>query len=404
MKILRLFMHYLRRLVIMILKFLIGFIPKDNKKILFSAWFGKKYADSSMYMYEYMRDNTNYNVYWYTREKNIYYQLKKEGKNVVLASSFKGIWYQIRAIMLVSSVQFADFSPYFLKNCIYFDLDHGFPIKQSGFEQPDTSERFISYQLLLRKGIDYYMSASSDFVKGIISNSFRIDSDHIVKCNKPRTDILFDSDMRKGKNIKIDLLKKQHKKIISYLPTQRSCGKVAIHITQIMDLDKIQKLCEEHDAIFIIKKHFYHRDEIEMLDKYPNIIDMTQEDIETQTLLYQSDVLISDYSACYIDYLLLDRPIILYAYDYKDYLKSERDLYLKFEENNCGYKAFDREQFNLALSSVCDDWKDEKHVMGRKMIRAKYFSDDVAVGNAREAISSIITQLINNEYKANWKK
>lgn len=403
MKQIRIIAHYFRRLLIIVIKSLIGVIPKDKNKILFSAWFGKKYADSSMYVYEYMLNNTKYDVWWYTREKNIYQQLKKEGKKVVLASSFKGIYYQIRAIMLVSSVQLADFNPYLLKNCIYLDLDHGFPIKQSGFEQPGTTTRLISYHLLLRRGIDYYMSASSEFVKVIISNGFKVDSNHIVKCNKPRTDIFFDSSLRAGINLNIEKIRKEHKKIISYLPTQRSCGKVAINISQIMDLAYIQKLCEKHDTIFIIKKHFYHKNEVENLDNYPNIIDITQEDIETQTLLYQSDVLISDYSACYIDYLLLDRPIILYAYDFEHYLQTERGLYLKFEDNNCGYKVFNSEQFNVALESVCNDWKDEKHAIGRKEIRDMYFAEDISVGNTREAISKVISQLINKEYKADWK-
>jgi CDP-glycerol glycerophosphotransferase len=49
-------------------------------------------------------------------------------------------------------------------------------------------------------------------------------------------------------------------------------------------------------------------------------------DTDTQELLYITDILITDYSTIYHDFLLLNRPILLYTYDYDEYV-SKRGIY-----------------------------------------------------------------------------
>ena len=44
-------------------------------------------------------------------------------------------------------------------------------------------------------------------------------------------------------------------------------------------------------------------------------------------MLAAADVLITDYSSCFFDYLILDRPIIHYLYDYEYYVNSDRGVY-----------------------------------------------------------------------------
>ena len=42
------------------------------------------------------------------------------------------------------------------------------------------------------------------------------------------------------------------------------------------------------------------------------------------------DILITDYSSIYFDYLLLRRPIILTPFDYDDYIRTQRGLYFDY--------------------------------------------------------------------------
>ena len=146
--------YFLRFILVSISKFILTFIPKDDDLILFTSWFGKKYADSSRYMFEYFLYNKKYKVFWMSSDRVLYESLQAQSIPVVFSRSFKGIWYQIRAKMLVSSIQTADYNYLFLRNCVYFDLDHGFALKKAGYSIPGTKKISIAFDKFLRLGMD----------------------------------------------------------------------------------------------------------------------------------------------------------------------------------------------------------------------------------------------------------
>lgn len=399
----RTILHYLRRFVVVFLKLILTFIPKDKDLILFSAWFGKKYADSSMYEYEYFLKNNFYKPYWYTRNKEIYDSLVSKGMPVLYSKTFKAIWYQIRAKVLITAIQTDDFNPYFYRNCICIDLDHGFVIKQVGFKIPSISKRYIEFRHLLWWGMDFRLSASTSYSKRAIEDSFGVHDSKIIKCNKPRTDALFDPELQKGKNENIDNLKRGRKAII-WMPTHRSSGKKPMDVEKLLDLDAIQTVCEKNDAVFIIKKHFYHRTEKCDLSNYTHIFDITNEEVDSQVILVQADALISDYSASYIEYLALDRPILLYAFDKEEYLKNERGLYMPFEENTAGEIVKNKEDLVKSIERICNDWNDSTYAKGRREARELYFDNSVKPGEYRLQFKKIVDELISGTYKPAWNE
>lgn len=72
---------------------------------------------------------------------------------------------------------------------------------------------------------------------------------------------------------------------------------------------------------------------------YSNITDITEKSMDIQELLMDTDILVTDYSSTYIDYLLLDRPVVFYNFDYHDYLEHDRGMYCDYEKAAPGYKA-----------------------------------------------------------------
>lgn len=377
------------------------FIPKKKNLILFSSWFGKKYADSSKYMFEYFLNNGKYCVKWYSADKKLYLQLKEKGMPVVYRYSLKGIWTQIRANMLVSSIQLSDYNSLFLHNCIFFDLDHGFALKQVGFAIPGYDKYSYDYQMAVRKGINYWMSAPTSWCMDKVRECYDINPDHIVRCNKPRTDVLFDESLRKGVNEIVNTIKNGRKAIV-WMPTHRSCGETSMPVRKLFDLNGIQDICEKNDCVFIIKKHFYHKQEIEDLSDFPNIYDLTGEDLDSQVILSQADVLVSDYSSSYIEYLVLDRPIILYAYDKDTFLESERDLYIKLEDNTAGEIVTNKDAFTKSIKRISNDWYDSSFAAGRKEARNLYFDERISQGRYRAQVAKIIEELIDGRYKTDW--
>lgn len=369
--------------------------------ILFSAWFGEKYADSSRYEFEYLISHSNYDVFWVASTKVLYDELKYKAIPVLYSHSLLGWWKQARAIMLISSVQTSDFNNFLYRNCIFLDLDHGFSLKQVGFAIPNSDKLWKSYNMFLRKGMQYWMSAPTEWSMKIIEKCYEVPSNRIVRCNKPRTDILFDKKLQEGINVNIEKIIKGRRAIV-WMPTHRSCGSVKIKVGDLIDLVELQKICEENNIVFIIKKHFYHKREIEDLSNFPNIFDVTDMDIDSTVILSQADALVSDYSASYIEYLALDRPILLYAYDKDVYLKNERSLYIKLEDNSAGEVIYNKNELLESIKRICNDWYDSEFASGRRAARDLYFDSSIKEGSYREHVKTIIDQMISGSYLPDW--
>lgn len=385
--------------VMVLIKYLLFLIPKDNNLIVANAWFGQKYADNTMYEFEYLLTHTNYRLIWTTKNRKVYEQLKAERKPVVLSNSPIGLWTQIRAKMLLSTIQENDYNKFFLCNCILLDLDHGIIFKQVGFDINPNDYQLI-HDKIVKKFVQYYMTTPSYLTEKMMEHSYHITEDNIILCGKARFDYFFDEGLRK-ENASLKRIIGNRKTIL-YMPTHRSCGEKQMNMVELLDLPYINELCEKYGYVFIIKKHFYHRNEgTTCTSKYSNIVDITDSTFDAQELLYHADVLITDYSSCYIDYLLLNRPLILYTYDLDDYLKEERGLFISFNDLDIGYQPLTKSELNEALidivSSGTDRFKEK-----RERVKSIYFDESLAIGEARKEICLIIQKLMTGQFKMNW--
>lgn len=307
-----------------------------------------------------------------------------------MQNSIGGVYKQLRAKLFISTVQFSDYQPYWMTNCTLLDLGHGHPIKDPGVSV--TSEESIKLMRYLQRGVRFCKISSSSFAKQIAINYFQISPNNAFVCGFARNDVFFDSTLRDGNNVIIDDIKKGRKAIV-YMPTHRSSGHRRMDMSAILDLPAIQEMCEEHNVVFIIKKHYYHKNEIECLEKYPNIFDITNNvEIETQTLLYQADILISDYSACYVDYLLLNRPLVFYHYDIDDFEKEERSLIIPFSQIDIAPKPSCTSQLIDSLERFL--LGEDSYSPKRTCFLQKYYCDNPLCNNNRAEIVSIIKSLL----------
>ena len=368
----------------------LSLIPKKKKLVLLTAWMGEKYIDNTKYVYEYLLDHSDYRVVWMTNNDDIFRKLKEENKPVSLFKSIKGVLLQIRAEAVFSTIQLADYNCWLLSRCIWIDLGHGHPIKDPGKEMQNTIAR--KKQRLVTEKLDFYSIVASSRTK----ENYRvmeIPQSHIFVSDFARNDVLVTPELQRGNTIVNHL--KENKKAIVYMPTHRAMGAKPMHLNEILPLNEIEMMCIKYNYIFFIKKHFYHRHEKEDLKQYTRIIDITnEEDIDPQVLLCQADILISDYSACYIDYMLLKRPIIFYQYDIEDFKKNERSLYYDFEKINIAPIAYDKED----LITVLDESINGQDIyMERRMKFAHdYYFDNVDQKNGCQKVKIILDHLMNN--------
>lgn len=326
---------------------------RDPNLFVFGSWFGDKFADNSKYLYLYFLQKGE-KAYWITKNEEVYNQLKQDGLPAAMAYSEEGKRLCSKAGYIVTSTALSDVNENVIGGATRIDLFHGIPLKkimyddEVGGKMLTRSQRV--HELLTRRALkDYFVFSSSDTVSKSIRTAFRVDNDHILQYGLPRNDAFFDGSLKKLRLSEVD-----YKYVISYLPTHRNVGKTPIPIEKLFDLRKLDTFCRENDILFVIKKHFYHNSEKTDLTGYTNIVDLTGQSYDTQELMFNSDVLITDYSSCYIDYLLLNRPIVFYSYDLEDYLKNDREMYYDYEDVAPGDICTDFNQLFKALNQITE--------------------------------------------------
>lgn len=367
-------------------KYLACLIPRSSSIYVFGSWFGEKYSDNSKYFFEYMSLNhPEITSVWISKSQEVVDAVRKLGFNAHLESSTEGKQYMKKAKYVFVSTGWRDIDENLIGGATVINFWHGVPLKKIMYDDQ------IYNTLNIRGNIAYYLNkfpqrnefvvSTSETLSNIYINAFRRDKRHIVLIGQPRNDVFYSGSFGSLRE------RFPNKKIVTYLPTHRKQGSVTFDCNSILNLEMIDQLCMDNNCVFIIKKHFYHAKE-DIITGYNNIIELTQEDIDPQDLMLSSDVLITDYSSAYIDYLLLDRPVVFYNYDLNDYLKTDRNMYFDYYSVTPGPVTKNFEELYIELHNIIVNNRDDYQELRFKI--RKIFYDNKSM----QKVSPIVYQLI----------
>ena len=114
-----------------------------------------------------------------------------------------------------------------------------------------------------------------------------------------------------------------------------------------IDWKQLNDVMVKRNSLFILKFHPFTKLDLNSISQYSNIrIYPTRSDI--YTVLPFIDYLITDYSSIYTDFLTMNKEILLFVFDYEDYVKGSYDL-AEYDKYFVGKKAHD---FNQLLSVI----------------------------------------------------
>lgn len=358
-----------------IMMYLSCLFPRSRKICIFGAWLGEQYADNPKYLFLEAQHHTEIRSVWITKNKEVCQKVKGLGYESYLSNSLKGIWMQLRARYVVMCNGISDVNHGFMGRAVFLNLWHGVPLKKVGYDDGKEKNwdsvgqriRRLIQQIPLGKE---YVVATSKVYAEIYESAFKRPENQILILGQPRNDIFFD---KEGKFPKRHQLRKSAKgrKVILYTPTHRKEGKITFPLMDQFNFDELNQWCMDHNAVFVIKRHFYHQAEAVDFSMYSNVTDITGKAMDIQELLLDVDVLVTDYSSAYIDYLLLDRPIVFYNFDYQDYLNYDREMYFDYQEVTPGYKAENFEELIQEFDQIFegkDYFKEE-----RKRVRDLFY-------------------------------
>lgn len=313
-------------------------IPFRNKKLwIFGAWEGWKYDDNSRTLFEYVNEKYGKEIrcVWLTNEEKTVNVVKSLGFEAYTSSSRMGKMLQKKAGVAIYTNGVMDFGLHpKVAGALIVSLWHGVGFKKI------YNAKYSGLKLFIKKVMDKFFSwayrdlslVPSNYVAWQCKDYFSLPQNAKIEITgQPRNDVL------KHHLSKIDILKKIKidgtKKIILYMPTYRGYGVQSKSMTRIItDLynsKELDSFLAEHNCIFIVKLHpltplidLENRDNFSILDYYS--VDSTQE------LLGVADILVTDYSSVFVDYALLEKPIIFYMPDHEDFLKQAEPIYEKF--------------------------------------------------------------------------
>lgn len=320
--------------------------PKDNNLVVFGSNTGEFASGSSKALYAYMKKNSpEYNTYFYTPFKKSLNMRAKISYIIMFAPLF------FRAKFLVSSHPPTDFFPFvsWSSKKVFINVWHGTPLKAMFFADPGETKDDLRRMLRLNRRTSAFI-VSSKLEAVLIARCFLIDSKKFYYLGHPRNDILLKTNsIRRLPDMKKNI--PEYKKVILYCPTYRRDNPTKFFPFADLDLQHLNSFLEENKIVILVRGHIYdERSEKQFFSE--RIIDFGFDVCsDVNSILQETDILITDYSSVYIDYLLLDRPCIFIPYDLKTY-KRKRGFLLDYDFWVCGYKVLTYTEFTNAMEEI----------------------------------------------------
>jgi CDP-glycerol glycerophosphotransferase len=213
------------------------------------------------------------------------------------------------------------------KEQIYANIWHGTPLKTMGM---DIKQRgFADHKNIQRNFLftDYLVSPNTYTYEKLLQSHdvYTLFNGAILDTGYPRVDLMFQADRdRIRKHLGIT----DTKKVILYAPTWRgSLGEEKNQSQKVLDdVEKIQNNCPDH--IVLLKAHYYTAKFFEQHGLGHVLVPNT---MDTNEVLSVVDLLITDYSSIFFEFLPTQNPIIFFAYDEREY-QDARGTYIPMDK------------------------------------------------------------------------
>ena len=111
--------------------------------------------------------------------------------------------------------------------------------------------------------------------------------------------------------------------MVLYMPTWRKTSSNDIFSKD--EFTKLNQSLKDNNAVLVVKNHPNTKP---FNFKELGVIYISNSPCnEVYVLIRNADILVTDYSSVWVDYLLLDRPIVSYCYDFDAYRKDPGFIY-----------------------------------------------------------------------------
>lgn len=394
--------------------------PKDENLWVFSGFNKKSYMDNTKYFYEYVLErHPEIRAVWITLDKAVFRRLTEENKPVVMMRTRECRKLVSHASIAVTDhFRMSDYDAFSGLNdrLKIVQLWHGIGLKTIGdLKNTKVPGVRFSNDILPQEGDSkaarmlkrfkyirhaYYRELFEKYFMLVCPGQERVEQvakplhiplENCFFSGHPRNILLHREDGRTDE-----------KKIL-YAPTYRwNAKKERELVQQIADAaEEIQLRMEQLDAWLVIRLHphtwrDYSRALNALAEKYDRI--RIDQDKDIYQSLSSYSVVISDYSSIAYDFILLDRPVVFFNYDFEEFAERECHLNYDYEQYSPGIKCRTWEDTLDAVEEYLEH--PEKDGEWRRRVRDEFYDMSVNDENNSERIVAEIKRRLAQEKQA----
>ena len=328
-----------------IFKFIDFYWPKKLDIIIFGSNNGFFMSGSPKYFYEYIQaTNQSYRVFFYLpfQEKGIWSQIR-------YIISFAPVFFSAKA--LVSSHPPFDFVPFsWSKRKYLINTGHGIPLKCMSFCDPGASKSSLRDVLRMNDLTSFNLVASS-LEAALITRCFLLDPRKIIFTGHPRNDHLV-------RCIRKDIVRKilpnlpAYSTLILYCPTYRRNNSIRFFPFDEFNSNHLNLFLEEHRIVILTRGHVQNNT-TENAFQNSRIIELGQDLLhEINDIFPEVDILITDYSSIFFDFLVCNKPCIFIPYDREEYVLNVGLLFDDYDYWTPGKKVYTYPEFIGSIEEI----------------------------------------------------
>lgn len=321
-----------------------------------------------------------------TGDRVVLEQINEAGGEAIFHPSVQSLWLLLRCGVIATDVSiWFDYGAFPLTlGAKRIQMWHGAPLKHielAEFERRLSNMSPIAQALLkIHKQVigrypkyDGVVATSKSFITAAFASSFR--AKEFLATGYPRNDILLKSPAPGTLAERLALINVDTKAIHDtaqarangqlvclYAPTFRK--DMGRPFDTVLDLGRLSEFAVRHRMLIVMKLHPFLEGK-EAIGQYSNLMEY-EASADVYPLMPQVDLLITDYSSIFFDFLLLDRPIIFLIHDLENYLQHDRAMYFDFDSMTPGAKCRNQADLENVLMEIqnrsgADDYVEQRH-------------------------------------------
>jgi CDP-glycerol glycerophosphotransferase len=342
--------------------------PREDVWI-FSSVDNQKFNYNSRYLFEYVREHlpSIHPRYVINDERERKLLAARYGEEYFIESETReGIKKVLEGAVWFTSAGLPVYGPRLGRKRRIINLWHGVPLKRIVLLENHMSVWMkIYFQWIFSANYTYVLTTSKKMIP-TMAKSFGVSRDQVRVWGQPRNDLLFLELSRQELLKRLYGITEKIDHIVLYAPTFREYGQTRLFPFDDFNAEQLHTFLEEENIMLLVR---YHLEEQEQGCLEGTRIRTINEDkvLDIMEVLSAFDAVITDYSSIYIDFLLLERPLLFLPYDLEEY-EEKRGMNFPYEKVTPGPKPGTMKEFMEEIKRLLGDssyYQEERHRTNR---------------------------------------